>query len=229
MKKALLYIIPTVIIVALFGACYKTKKTTPALNATTRKDGNNRHADYPVNDIFINRWSPYVLSGEAITEQELMSLFEAARWAPSSYNDQQWRFIYAHRDTPQWDDLFNLMIPFNQGWAHNAGVLIVVISRNLFERNNKPSVSHSFDTGAAWMSLALQASTMGLAAHAMEGFDYAKARTDLNIPSEYTVEAMIAVGRPVPFDALPAELQKTEVPSNRKKIEEFIFEGKFQQ
>ena len=226
MKKSLLYILPTVIVLTSFGVCYKTN--VQPLNATTRKDGLNRKANHPVNNIFINRWSPYVMSGEVITDQELMSLFEAARWAPSSYNDQPWQFIYAYRDTPQWDNLFNLMIPFNQGWAKNAAVLVVVVSRNLFERNNKPSPTHSFDTGAAWMSLALQASTMGLVAHGMEGFDYDKARVDLNIPNAYTVEAMIAIGKPVPFDALPTELQKKEVPSKRKSIEEFIFEGKFQ-
>lgn len=231
MKNKSFYSIVALVVIISLAACYKTTnmdKTMVSLNATTRKDGMNRKADYPINSIFINRWSPYSMTGDSITQQELMSLFEAARWAPSSYNTQQWRFIYAHRNTPEWDTLFNLMVPFNQGWTQNAAALIVIVSRNNFEFNNKFSRSHSFDTGAAWMSLALQASDMGLVAHAMEGFDYDKARADLHIPSDYTVEAMVAIGKPVAFDMLSPEAQKKEVPSNRKKVEEFVFKGTFQ-
>lgn len=188
-----------------------------------------RHADHKINNIFINRWSSRALSGEEITNEELMSLFEAARWAPSSFNAQPWRFIYAKCNTKEWDVLFNLMVPFNQEWAKNAAVLMVIISHTIFEYNGKPSRTHSFDTGSAWQSLALQASTMGLIAHGMEGFDYDKARIDLSIPDEYTIEAMVAVGRPGKLDVLSPEMQKDEVPSSRKKVEEFIFEGIFQQ
>jgi len=188
-----------------------------------------RHADYKINDIFISRWSPRAMSGESITRDELMSLFEAARWAPSSYNGQPWRFIYAHRETKQWDVLFELMGTFNQEWTKNAAVLMVIGSHKIFDYNGKPERTHSFDTGAAWQNLALQASSMGLVAHGMEGFDYDKARVDLYIPDEYTIEAMVAVGRPGPLNVLPLEMQKTEIPSDRKKIEEFIFEGIFKQ
>jgi nitroreductase len=192
-----------------------------------KKDVLNRKADYPVNDIFINRWSPRAMSGAAMTHTELMSLFEAARWAPSSFNEQPWRFIYAHRDTPQWDNVFNLLVPANQMWAKNAAVLIVIVSRNLSAYNNKLLPTHSLDTGSAWMSLALQASFMNLIAHGMAGFDYDKARANLHIPNEYTVEAMIALGKPGPLNVLPDELQKKEVPSDRKKVAEFISEGTF--
>lgn len=186
-----------------------------------------RKAMYPINDMFINRWSPRAMSGKDISHEQLMSLFEAARWAPSSFNGQPWRFIYAHRNTPQWDALYNLMVLANQEWTKNAAVLMVVVSRNSFEYNNKPSRTHSFDAGSAWMSLALQASMMNLVAHGMEGFDYDKARKDLHIPDEYTVEAMIAIGYPGALDVLSPELQKKEVLSDRKKVEEFIFEGIF--
>ncbi len=186
-----------------------------------------RKAMYPINDMFINRWSPRAMSGKDISHEQLMSLFEAARWAPSSFNGQPWRFIYAHRNTPQWDALYNLMVLANQEWTKNAAVLMVVVSRNSFEYNNKPSRTHSFDAGSAWMSLALQASIMNLVAHGMEGFDYDKARKDLHIPDEYTVEAMIAIGYPGALDVLSPELQKKEVLSDRKKVEEFIFEGIF--
>jgi nitroreductase len=186
-----------------------------------------RKAMYPINDIFIKRWSPRAMSGKDITQQELMTLFEAAHWAPSSFNNQPWRFIYAHRNTPHWDLLFNLMVPGNQEWAKNAAVLIVVISHNNFEYNNKPARTHSFDSGSAWMSLALQATFMNLVAHGMQGFDYDKARKDLQVPDDYTVEAMIAVGHHGSLDVLSEKLQKSETPSDRKKVEEVIFEGTF--
>jgi nitroreductase len=187
-----------------------------------------RKAQYPIDQIFINRWSPRAMSGEDITKTELMTLFEAAHWAPSSFDGQPWRFIYAHRDTAEWDRLFNLLVPANQVWAKNAAVLLVVISRDTFEYNNKSSRTHSFDTGSAWMSLALQACIMNLVAHGMEGFDYDRARIDLQIPDGYTVEAMVAIGRHGDKDLLPADLQKAEQPSDRKQIEEVIFEGIFQ-
>lgn len=187
-----------------------------------------RKARYPINQLFLDRWSSRAMSGEGITQQEVMSLFEAAHWAPSSYNTQTWRFIYAHRDTPAWDMFFNLMVPDNQSWARNAAVLVVIISYNLFEFNNKPSRTHSFDTGAAWMSLAFQATFMGLIAHAMEGFDYEKTRIDLKIPDDYTVEAMVAIGKPGSLDVLSDEMQKKEKQSDRKNVEEVIFEGIFQ-
>lgn len=188
---------------------------------------NERKPQYPVSDIFVNRWSPRAMSGEEITNQELMSLFEAARWAPSSFNNQPWRFIYAKRNTPHWDILFKLMVEFNQSWTKNAAVIVVIVSHNNFELNNKPSRTHSFDTGAAWENLALQASLNGLIAHGMEGFDYDKAKKDLNVPDDYSVEAMCAIGKPGPLEVLPPKLQEQEKPSDRKQVKDFVFEGKF--
>lgn len=186
-----------------------------------------RQAQYPIAEFIINRWSPRAMSGESMSDEELMSLFEAARWAPSSYNNQPWRFIYAKRETPQWDTLFNLMVEFNQSWAKNAAALIVVVSRDTFEFDDKPARTHSFDTGAAWENLALQASVDGLVAHGMEGFSYKRAKEELNIPDGYTVEAMIAVGKPGNKDDLPQELREKEVLSDRKPLREFVFEGMF--
>lgn len=186
-----------------------------------------RVADYKILDLILNRCSPRALSGESITDEALMTLFEAARWAPSSYNNQPWRFIYAKRDTQQWEALLNLLVVSNKIWAQHAAVLIVVISQNNFSYNNKPSRTHSFDTGAAWENLALQATAMGLIAHGMEGFSYDRARTQLNVPDDFTVEAMIAVGKPGRKEDLPPDLQKNEEPSDRKKVTEIIFEGTF--
>lgn len=167
------------------------------------------------------------MSGERITNIELNSLFEAARWAPSSYNNQSWRFIYAKRDTNQWKTFFDLMVPMNQMWAKNAAVLLVIISKKTFDYNGEPSVTHSFDTGAAWMSLALQGSMNNLVVHGMSGFDYDKAREVLAIPVEFQVEAMAAIGKLGRKEDLSEEMQKIEMPSDRKKIAEITFEGKF--
>lgn len=187
--------------------------------------GHVRSTTHPVHDLIANRWSPRAMSGESITHKELMQLFEAARWAPSSFNEQPWRFIYAHRGTSQWQTLFDLMVPFNQSWAQHAGVLVVVVSANNFERNGAYSRTHSFDTGAAAENMALQASNMGLVVHGMSGFDYDRARTQLHVPDDYTVEAMFAIGRPGTVDVLPEGMRAYEKPSDRKPIETFVFEG----
>ena len=187
----------------------------------------HRRTEYPVDPIFVERWSPRAMSGEALAETELMSLFEAARWAPSSYNAQPWRFVYAHRGTPHWDRFFGLLVQTNQRWAAQAAVLILVASRTHFEFNDKPSRTHSFDAGAAWQSLALQGARMGLVVHGMQGFDYERARTQLNVPEAFAVQAMIAVGKPGDRGQLPAELQQREHPSDRKAISELVFEGGF--
>ena len=128
---------------------------------------NQRSVQYPVNTIFPSRWSPRALSGESITEEELFTLFEAARWAPSSRNNQPWRFIYAKRDTAAWPKLFNLMGEFNQEWTKNAAVLLVIISKKTFDYDVKFSRTQSFETGPAWENLALPASPIGTIARAL--------------------------------------------------------------
>jgi nitroreductase len=187
----------------------------------------SRKTGYAIDPLLKNRWSPRSMSGEEMSDEELFPLFEAARWAPSSYNNQPWRFLYAKRGTPEWQDFFDLMIPFNQSWTKNAAALVVVISRETFEHNNKPAVTHSFDTGAAWMSLALEGTHHGYVVHGMEGFDYDKAKKALNIPDGYRVEAMVAIGKRAPKEKLPKELQEKEAPSTRRPLSEILIHGKF--
>lgn len=186
-----------------------------------------RRSKYPIASFIKDRWSPRAMSGQLISDQELMTLFEAARWAPSCYNNQPWRFIYAKRDTPSWDLFFNLLVPFNQSWCQRGAVLIVVLSANNFAFNNKPSRTHSFDAGAAFQNLSLQGSILNLVVHGMEGFDYEKARTVLAVPEDYSVEAMVVVGRPGKKEDLPADLQAREEPSLRNPLEQMVFEGLF--
>lgn len=191
------------------------------------KTTNGRTTEYPIDDRFLNRYSPRAMSGEPISKEELMTLFEAARWAPSAYNSQPWRFIYAMRDTPAFETLFSFLVDFNKDWCKNASVLVVTISRKNYELNGKPSVTHSFDTGAAWENLALQAQTMNLIAHGMNGFDYEKAKSELGIPDEYNVEMMIAIGKHGKIEDLPEPIQAGEKPNDRKPLKEIVFEGKF--
>jgi nitroreductase len=186
-----------------------------------------RKPDYPIDSLFIDRWSPRAMSGEGISEEVLLTLFEAARWAPSSYNNQPWRILYARRDTTHWPLFFDLLVDFNKTWAKQAAALLVFISKTTFDHNGEPSVTHSFDTGAAWQNFALQASLKRLVAHGMEGFDYARARTMLKVPRDFQIEAMAAIGRPGKTDALPSGLQERETPNDRRKLTETIFEGAY--
>src|SRR5262249_16256267 len=130
----------------------------------------NRESTYPIEKFFLSRVSSRAFSDERLSENELMTLFEAARWAPSSYNNQPWRFIYARRGEPEWDTLFSVLVDFNKSWCKRADTLVLAISRNNFEHNNKPAHTSRFDTGAAWMSLALEAHARNIIAHGMEGF-----------------------------------------------------------
>ena len=191
------------------------------------KGSEARKADYPIEPLLLDRWSPRAMSGEEISREELMRLFEAARWAPSSFNTQQWRALYARRGTQHWQTFFDLLVDANKAWAKSAAVLVVFISRKLFDHDDEPSVTHSYDCGAAWENLALQGFQQGLVVHGMQGFDYERARKELAIPDEFQVEAMAAVGKPGPKELLPEKLQARESPSDRRKLSESVFEGSF--
>ena len=185
-----------------------------------------RVPDHEIDPLFIRRWSPRAMSGEPMSEADLMRLFEAARWAPSSNNGQPWRFIYARAGTPHFERLFSLLGDRNKAWCVRAGALIVAVSHNTFD-DGRTARTHSFDTGAAWMSLALQGSFMGLVVHGMEGFNYDRARTELGVPDDYTVEAMVAVGHPGRVEDLDERSRARESPNGRRPVQALIFEGRF--
>jgi nitroreductase len=186
-----------------------------------------RNSAYPINLLILNRWSPRSMTGEELGDDDIMSLFEAARWAPSSFNNQPWRFIYAKRNTEHWERLFNLLVDANKIWAKNAALLVVVISRKNFEYNEKPARTHQFDAGSAWENMALEASSRGIVAHGMQGFDYEKSRETLGIPPDFEVMAMIAIGKKGPKENLPPELQEKEKPNDRKPLKDIIMEGAY--
>ena len=190
-----------------------------------------RTADHPISDIFLKRWSPRAYTGEVIPEETLMTILEAARWAPSSYNSQPWMFLYARRDTPHWEQFLGFLGEFNRSWAKNASVLIIAISNSLMQPFGQdkpiPSHSHSFDAGSAWGYLALQASMLGWDAHGMVGFDMDAAFAGLNVPQGYRVEAAIAIGRRGDKSMLAEAMQARETPSPRKPLSESVREGAF--
>jgi nitroreductase len=192
---------------------------------------NDRTADHPIDKLFLDRWSPRAFTGECIPQKTLDILFEAARWAPSSYNSQPWRFLYARRDTAHWETFLGLLNEFNRSWAKAAGAIVIVVSRSTMlppgADNEVPSHSHSFDAGAAWAQLALQATLSGWHAHAMVGFDRDRAFSSLNVPPGYRVEAAIAIGKLGPKTLLPEALAAREAPSRRKPLAEIAFEGGF--
>lgn len=187
-----------------------------------------KQADMPdIDPAFVRRWSPRAFSGQALTRAQLASLVEAARWAPSCFNAQPWRFAYALAGTSGFGALFSTLVAGNQAWAEKAGALIAVVSRSRYEHNDKPAPTHSFDAGAAWMSLALQARHMGLVAHGMQGFDAEAAREVLSLPDVYELPALIAVGHPGNVEDLPEDYQEREKPSGRKSLDEILFEDDF--
>ncbi len=194
--------------------------------ASMQKGSDQRIATFQIDRIFLDRWSPRAMSGEEIPEEELMKLFEAARWAPSSMNNQPWRILYALRGSEHWPSFFNLLVDSNKVWCVNAAALVLFVSKTTHE-SGAPCRTHSYDCGAAWMSFALQGFMNGLVIHGMQGFDYDLARTSLGIPDGYDVEAMAAVGRPGRVEDLPENLQKREIPSGRRTADTTVCAGPF--
>lgn len=187
----------------------------------------NRKPNYEISPLIVSRWSPRSLTGDEISDDDLMALFEAARWAPSSFNAQPWRFIYAKRDTKEWGTFLDLLMEGNRAWAKDAAVLVVVASRKNFEYKERPSITHQFDAGAAWQNLALEATRRNLVAHGMEGFDYKKAQKVTKLPDVYDVLAMIAIGKRGKIEKLPEQMQKMEQPNQRRPLKEIAMKGKF--
>ena len=194
------------------------------LNELQKEAEQNRKPDYDISPMFIHRWSPRAL-GREMEEDELKALFEAARWAPSSYNNQSWRFIYSTYEDEEFEDFVGLLDEFNESWADSSYALIVLASKKTFDHNGEESITHSFDTGAAWENLALEAARRGLVAHGMQGFDYEKAKEVLDIPEEFEVEAMIAVGSKEDEESLPEDARVE--PNGRKDMEEIVSRGSF--
>lgn len=188
-----------------------TTITAPTTIATARS------ADHPVDAQFILRWSPRAFDGSAMTKADMLTLLEAARWAPSASNSQPTRFVWALRGEDGFARILQSLAASNRVWADKAAALIVVGSRNAVEREGTMVAlgTHAFDAGAAWMSLALQAHLKGWFAHAMGGFDKADAAQAVNLPEHHTLHAVVALGRLGTPDLLPEPHRTREMPNGR--------------
>jgi nitroreductase len=186
-----------------------------------------RQPDHEIHPQFLVRWSPRSFSDQEVPVEVLHSLFEAARWAPSGSNLQPWRYIIA-RSPEERAKFLTFINAANVEWCEKAPVLAVVISHTK-TANGNDNASHAFDAGASWGYLALECANQGLIAHAMGGFDKAKASETLQVPDDYALHAVIAIGYRGPKESLSENNQAREIPSSRKPISEFLFEGSFQQ
>ena len=188
----------------------------------------NRQTDTALDPIFLHRWSPRAFDGSVMSAEDLRTIFDAGRWAPSSFNYQPWRFLYATRDdAANWSRFVDLLMPFNALWAKEASALVFIVSETTMGAPDKPSHSHSFDSGAAWGAMALQAHMLGYHTHGMAGIEMDKTRTELSIPDGFRIEAAIAIGRMGDPATLPEKLQEREVPSGRKSLDEIAYPGNF--
>ena len=190
-----------------------------------------RHPDFPIDPLFLERWSPRAFDMSDMPIEDLQTIFEAARWAPSAFNSQPWHFCYARRGDENWARFLDLLIPWNQSWAQSASVLIYILSNRfmLTKSGEQESHTHSFDAGAAWVCMALQATRMGYHAHGMSGVDFDRVRTELKVPDAFRVEAACVIGRIGDAAMLDDRQRAREFPNERKPQGSFVHEGDFRE
>ena len=183
--------------------------------------------DHPVHELIRNRWSPRAFADKPIPEDVLRSLFEAARWAPSSNNEQPWAYLIASKDDEvNFDKTLGTLVEFNAGWAKNAAALAIAVAKLAFANNHAPNRNAQYDTGAATALLSMEATARGLMVHQMAGFHPEKARQAFAIPEEWEPIAAIAIGYPGDPDSLPPKLKDRELaPRTRKPIRDFVMTG----
>ena len=192
--------------------------------ATGRDDGGGRVASAAVEELIIGRWSPRSFSADPLSDAEIASLFEGARWAPSSFNGQPWLFLY-ETDGPDRPVFDSVLMPRNRAWASKAPLVGFIFANTRTPEGREPRTAQ-FDTGAAWMALALQARALGIYTHAMAGIDLQAAYDQLGVDAErYTVMCGFAAGRIGPRAALPDELREREQPNGRKPIGDIAHRG----
>lgn len=186
---------------------------------------------YPIHDLLVRRWSPRAFAGRHVEPEKLCSLFEAARWSASCFNAQPWRFIVATKDNPpEYERLLGCLVEFNQNWARAAPVLVLTVAQMQFEHDGTDNVHAWHDVGLATQNLILQATSLGLSAHAMAGFSADKARAAYTIPPGYEPVAALALGYVGDPDTLPKDLRKKEhAPRERKVLSNLVFSGRWGQ
>ena len=185
--------------------------------------------EYPVLDVIRNRWSPRAFSDKPVPAEVLRSLFEAARWAPSSSNEQPWAYIVATKeDKENFEKSLGALVEFNAGWAKKAPVLVIAVAELAFAKNNAPNRNAQYDVGAASLQLSIEATARGLVVHQMAGFDPETAKEAYNIPQGWEPIAAMAIGYPGDASSLPEPYQSREkAPRSRKPIREFVMSGEW--
>lgn len=187
-----------------------------------------RQPDAPVDAALLERWSPRAFSTRPVEPEKLDAIFEAARWAASSYNEQPWRFLLARSEADR-QKFVGFLLPANQVWAKDAPVLIVVAAKKTFSHNGKPNKTYQFCSGAATAYLTLACTQHGLIAHGMAGFDADMARATLGVPTDFDLLAVFAIGYHGDKSLLPPDVAKNEVPSGRRPAKDSVMEGHFTQ
>jgi len=187
----------------------------------------------PIHDLIAQRWSGRAYdASQGVSKEQVISLLEAARWAPSCFGDQPWRYVVCNKadNLQAWQAAFDCLVPGNQSWAVNAPVLLLICADTLFSHNDKPNKWAPYDTGAATENLCLQATALGLMAHQMGGFDADKARTTFNVPERYQILAMVTVGYQADVESLTGETKERETAArSRKALNELFFNGQWDQ
>lgn len=176
--------------------------------------------------VFLERWSPRAFADRDVSSTDLKIIFEAGRWAPSSYNEQPWRFFVGHRNSETYKKILEALVPFNQDWAKSAPVLILGVTKTRFSHNDSPNNYAAHDLGAAMALMAVQATALELAAHQMAGFDWVKARESFAIPETYAMGSVMALGYHGELTDLPEKFQAQEqAPRSRKPLNEIVWAG----
>jgi len=185
--------------------------------------------EFPVHELIQNRWSPRAFSDKPVPQEVLRSLFEAARWAPSSNNEQPWAYIVATKDDAEnFEKSLGALVEFNANWARKAPVLVIAVAELAFAKNNAPNRNAQYDVGAASLQLSIEATARGLVVHQMAGFDPETAKEAYDIPQGWEPIAAMAIGYPGDASSLPEPLQSREkAPRSRKRIREFVMSGQW--
>lgn len=188
----------------------------------------NRAADHPIEMLILQRWSPRAMSGEVIRREELLTVLEAARWAPSAHNVQPWRFLYALRGDAWWPSFLSMLNASHRPWIEKAGALLIIVSdkKNDHEKDGA-SRTFSFDAGAACQNACLQATSLGLVSHVVQIMDKDSVRRAAGIPDDYSIELGLVLGRHGQRSDLAPEYRAKEEPRLRRPLSDIVFEGTF--
>ncbi len=183
-----------------------------------------RQTDFDINNLFIERWSPRSFdSNHKMEKKDLETLLEAARWSPSCFNEQPWRFYYTLNGSDNFDKHLDWLVDANSAWAKRASALLFIVAKKTFSKNSKPNKHSWFDSGAAWMAFTMQARMMGLYTHGMAGIETDKINEGLGLDDDHEVICAVAVGKKADPSQLNSDQKEDEKPNSRKSLEDISF------